>query len=152
MRPDRDDQTHSADQVTPAERERRRRARRKAGRRVYTAELDEVATEALIESFHLASLEELLEIVLAIAESVERHDMSFPNVLLSLAATRAQTIWSMPIAPLLECAPRCLRSIQPSLKSSSICMRGVGFFIPWARNLFGRPDCSGLAISIRAAF
>ena len=30
--------------------------------------------------------------------------------------TRAQTIWSMPIALLLECAPRSLKSIQPSLK------------------------------------
>ena len=77
--------------MTPAERERRRRARRKAGRRIYSAELDEVATEALLESFRFETVGELLELVLAIAESVERHDMKFPDVFLSLAAELRST-------------------------------------------------------------
>jgi hypothetical protein len=71
--------------MTPAERERRRRARRKAGHRIYSAELDEVATETLLESFRLETVGELLELVLAIAEHVEGHDMKFPDVLLSIA-------------------------------------------------------------------
>ena len=39
----------------------------------------------------------------------------------------------MPMDPLRALAPRFGKSIQPALNPSIICMRGVGFFMPWAR-------------------
>jgi hypothetical protein len=43
--------------------------------------------------------------------------------------------WSMLMEPLRACAPRSAKSIQPALNPSIICMRGVGFFMPWARKI-----------------
>jgi hypothetical protein len=72
--------------MTPAERERRRRARRKAGRRIYSAELDEVDFECLLESFGVSSLRDLAELLIRIDRSVAPHGMKLGNVFLSLAA------------------------------------------------------------------
>src|ERR1700722_18985409 len=53
---------------------------------------------------------------------------------------RVAMAWSMLMGPLRLCVPRSANSIQPALNPSIICMRGVGFFMPWARKRF--PLCA----------
>src|ERR1700730_18572950 len=48
---------------------------------------------------------------------------------------RVAMAWSMLIEPLRACAPRSGKSIQPALNPSIICIRGAGFFMPWARKI-----------------
>jgi len=48
--------------------------------------------------------------------------------------TNSSMAWSMPIAPLRASALRPVKSIQPSLNPSIICIRGAGFLMPCARN------------------
>ena len=88
MRPDRDDQTHrkeAVEEVSGKERTHRWRARLEAGRRIYTAEADEEATEQLLKSFDCETFEQLLE-RLNMVDSllVTRHGHGLSPVLLWL--------------------------------------------------------------------
>lgn len=69
--------------MSGADRQRRYVARQAAGRRCYVAEADEVNIEALLEGFHLDTVEELLELLTTIdVELVTRHGITLANVLL----------------------------------------------------------------------
>ena len=59
----------------------------------------------------------------------EKHGDSYASVLATRAAITARAL----VEPLIALLPPSSNSIQPSLKSSSIRMRGSGFLIPCER-------------------
>jgi hypothetical protein len=74
----------------------------------------------------------------------EKHVDPYASVLVTRAAITARTL----VEPLIALLPPSSNSIQPSLKASSIRMRGSGFLIPCERNRSSQ-DSRGTILILR---